>query len=209
MFRKLITLYAKVERMKESVKNTIQQSIAVKTQFLNDESSIAKIEIIAQKMIESFKAGGKTMFAGNGGSAADAQHLAAELVNRFRIDRLGLPALAFSTDTSVITSIGNDYGYDFLFSRQLAAFGKEGDVFVGISTSGNSENIVKALQYCKEKHIFSVGLTGGNGRKMAQLCDECIIVPSSETARIQEVHILVGHILCGLVEDAIFRNNKY
>ncbi len=195
--------------MKESVKNTIQQSIAVKTQFLNDESSIAKIEIIAQKMIESFKAGGKTMFAGNGGSAADAQHLAAELVNRFRIDRLGLPALAFSTDTSVITSIGNDYGYDFLFSRQLAAFGKEGDVFVGISTSGNSENIVKALQYCKEKHIFSVGLTGGNGGKMAQLCDECIIVPSSETARIQEVHILVGHILCGLVEDAIFRNNKY
>lgn len=197
-----------MKRMKQSIKDTIQQSIAVKTMFLNDDSAIAKIETVAQKMIDSYKAGGKTMFAGNGGSAADAQHLAAELVNRFRIDRLGLPALALSTDTSVITSIANDYGYDFLFSRQIAALGKEGDVFIGISTSGNSENIVKALQYCKEKHIFSVGLTGGNGGKMAQLCDVSIVVPSCETARIQEVHILVGHILCGLVEDAIFRKNK-
>ena len=171
--------------MKQIIQDTIQRSIAVKQAIFNDEN----------------------MFAGNGGSAADAQHLAAELVNRFCFDHIGLPALALSTDSSIVTSIANDYGYDFLFSRQVAAQGKSGDIFVGISTSGNSENIVKALKLCKEKGIYTVGLTGGNGGKMASLCVTCIIVPSNETARIQEAHILIGHILCGIVESALFRKN--
>ncbi len=190
--------------MKQEIQDTIRRSIDVKTALLNDEFAISQIETVAKKMIESYKQGHKTMFAGNGGSAADAQHLAAELVNRFRFDHLGLPALALTTDTSIVTAIGNDYGYDFLFTRQIAALGNNGDVFIGISTSGNSENIVKALQYCKEKGIYTVGLTGGNGGKMKALCDECIVVPSNETARIQESHILIGHILCGFVESAMF-----
>ena len=193
--------------MKQTIQDTIQRSIAVKQAILNDENSIAQIEFVAKKMIDAYKNGNKTMFAGNGGSAADAQHLAAELVNRFCFDHIGLPALALSTDSSIVTSIANDYGYDFLFSRQVAAQGKAGDIFVGISTSGNSENIVKALQLCKEKGIYTVGLTGGNGGKMASLCDTCIIVPSNETARIQEAHILIGHILCGIVESVLFQKN--
>lgn len=193
--------------MKQIIKDTIQRSIAVKQAILNDKDIIAQIETVAKKMIDAYQNGNKTMFAGNGGSAADAQHLAAELVNRFCFDHIGLPAIALSTDSSVVTSIANDYGYDFLFSRQVAAQGKSGDIFVGISTSGNSENIVKALQLCKEKGIYTVGLTGGNGGEMASLCDTCIIVPSNETARIQEAHILIGHILCGIVESVIFRKN--
>lgn len=193
--------------MKQTIQDTIQRSIAVKQAILNDENCIAQIEFVAKKMIDAYKNGNKTMFAGNGGSAADAQHLAAELVNRFCFDHIGLPALALSTDSSIVTSIANDYGYDFLFSRQVAAQGNSGDIFVGISTSGNSENIVKALQLCKEKGIYTVGLIGGNGGKMASLCDTCIIVPSNETARIQEAHILIGHILCGIVESALFRKN--
>ncbi|MCQ2607205.1 MAG: D-sedoheptulose 7-phosphate isomerase [Bacteroidales bacterium] len=190
--------------MKQEIQNIIRRSIDVKTALLNDEVAISQIETVAKKMIESYKQGHKTMFAGNGGSAADAQHLAAELVNRFCFDHLGLPAIALTTDTSIVTAIGNDYGYDFLFTRQIAALGNAGDVFIGISTSGNSENIVKALEYCKEKGIYTVGLTGGNGGKMKSLCDECIVVPSNETARIQESHIVIGHILCGFVESAMF-----
>lgn len=190
--------------MKQQIQEIIQRSIDTKVALLHDDKVLAQIESVAKVMIDSYKNGHKTMFAGNGGSAADAQHLAAELVNRFCFDHLGLPAIALTTDSSIVTAIGNDYGYDFLFTRQLAAQGQKGDVFVGISTSGNSENIVKALQYCKEKGIYSVGLTGGTGGKMASLCDECIIVPSSETARIQECHILIGHILCGFVESAMF-----
>lgn len=192
--------------MKQEIQDIIRRSIDVKTALLHDDVAISQIETVAKKMIESYKQGHKTMFAGNGGSAADAQHLAAELVNRFCFDHLGLPAIALTTDTSIITAIGNDYGYDFLFSRQLAALGSAGDIFIGISTSGNSENIVKALQYCKEKGIYTVGLTGGNGGKMKSLCDECIVVPSNETARVQESHILIGHILCGFVESALFES---
>lgn len=191
-------------KMKEIIRNDIERSIAVKSAILNDENILSQIEFVAQKMISAYQTKKKVMFAGNGGSAADAQHLAAELVNRFCFDHIGLPALALSTDSSIVTSIGNDYGYDFLFSRQIAAQGCEGDIFVGISTSGNSENIVKAIKTSKEKKIFSVGLTGGNGGKMAELCDICIIVPSKETARIQEAHIMIGHILCGIIENALF-----
>ena len=180
-------------------------SISVKQKLMADESILSQIELVTKKMIESYQAGGKTMFAGNGGSAADAQHLAAELVNRFALDRDGVPALSLTTDSSVVTSISNDYSFEVLFSRQVKALGNAGDVFVGISTSGNSANIVEAVRVCHEKQIFTVGLTGETGGKMAQLCDVCICVPSTVTARIQEAHILIGHILCGLVEDSLFK----
>lgn len=193
--------------MRQTIHDSIKNSIAVKTAILNDEKILALIESAAKTMLDCYKSGHKVMFAGNGGSAADAQHLAAELVNRFRFDHIGLPAIALSTDTSILTSIGNDYGYDFLFSRQIAAQGTAGDVFIGISTSGNSKNILQALSVCKEKNIYTIGLTSGDGGKMLSLCDNCIVVPSKETARIQESHILIGHILCEIVENALFKQN--
>ena len=174
--------------MKHTIQNIIAESVSVKQKLMADEAAMSQIEQVANKMIESYRAGGKTLFAGNGGSAADAQHLAAELVNRFTFDHDGIPALALTTDSSVVTSISN-----------------AGDVFIGISTSGNSTNILQAFDVCREKKIFTVGLTGGTGGKMAGKCDVCICVPSTVTARIQEAHILIGHILCGLVEDSLFK----
>ena len=144
------------------------------------------------------------MIAGNGGSAADAQHIAAELVSRFYFDRPGLPSIALTTDSSMLTAIGNDYGYDQLFARQVQANGVAGDVFIGISTSGSSRNVVNALKVSKEMGLVTVGLTGETGGEMKALCDYCICVPSRETPRIQEVHILIGHILCAIVEEAMF-----
>ena len=142
--------------------------------------------------------------AGNGGSAADAQHIAGELVSRFYFDRPALGALALTTDTSIMTAIGNDYGYDYLFSRQLEGLGNGGDVFVGISTSGNSRNILSALKTAKAKGMLAVGLTGQKGGLMDELCDIVLRVPSDSTPRIQESHITIGHILCMIVEDSIF-----
>lgn len=144
------------------------------------------------------------MIAGNGGSAADAQHLAGEFVSRFYFERPGLPSLALTTDTSILTAIGNDYGYERLFARQIEANGKEGDVFIGISTSGNSDNIIEALKTCREKDITTIGMTGEIGGRMTELCDYCIKVPSQETPRIQESHILIGHIICSIAEESLF-----
>jgi len=163
---------------------------------------------VSQVVTDAYQKGKKTLLAGNGGSAADAQHIAGEFVSRFYFDRPGLPSIALSTDTSILTAIGNDYGYEKLFSRQIQAHGNTGDVFIGISTSGNSPNILKALAECKEKGVISVGLTGASGGKMAELCDYCIKVPSPETPRIQEVHILIGHIICCIVEENIFGGLK-
>ena len=191
--------------MKHTIQNIIAESVSVKQKLMADKAAMSQIEQVANKMIESYRAGGKTLFAGNGGSAADAQHLAAELVNRFTFDHDGIPALALTTDSSVVTSISNDYNFNVLFSRQVKALGNAGDVFIGISTSGNSTNILQAFDVCREKKIFTVGLTGGTGGKMAGKCDVCIRVPSTVTARIQEAHILIGHILCGLVEDSLFK----
>lgn len=191
--------------MKQTIQNIIAESVSVKQKLMADEATVSQIELVANKMIESYRAGGKTLFAGNGGSAADAQHLAAELVNRFNFDHDGVPALALTTDSSVVTSISNDYNFDVLFSRQVKALGNAGDVFIGISTSGNSTNILQALDVCRNKKIFTVGLTGETGGKMVEKCDVCICVPSTVTARIQEAHILIGHILCGLVEDSLFK----
>jgi D-sedoheptulose 7-phosphate isomerase len=146
------------------------------------------------------------MLAGNGGSAADAQHIATEFVSRFSFDRPGLPAIALTTDSSLLTAIGNDYGSEEMFRRQVEANGNKGDVFIGISTSGNSRNVINALAKARELGIFTVGLGGATGGEMAHACDICIKVPSLSTPRIQETHITVGHIICGMVEAALFEH---
>ena len=150
--------------------------------------------------VESLRAGGKVMFAGNGGSAADAQHWAGELVSRFYYDRPGLPAIALTTDTSILTAIGNDYGYDYTFARQVEALGRRGDVLVVISTSGNSPNILRAAQAAKDRGLSVIGFTGQSGGKLAPLSDLCFCIPSDETPRIQEGHEFIGHLLCALIE---------
>lgn len=159
---------------------------------------------VAIACIEALRQGNKILFAGNGGSAADAQHLAAELISRFHYDRPGLPAFSLSTDTSVLTAIGNDYGYEHLFARQIEAVGNTGDVFFGISTSGRSPNILKALQTARAKGLLTIGLTGHSGGQMPELCDHCLRVPSDSTPRIQEGHIAMGHSICQLIESQLF-----
>ncbi|WP_416872722.1 D-sedoheptulose 7-phosphate isomerase [Helicobacter ganmani] len=186
------------------VKNQIADSIATKQKILGNESLLQQIKQAGLKCIEVYKNGNKTLIAGNGGSAADAQHIAGEFVSRFYFDRPGIPSIALTTDTSILTAIGNDYGYEKIFARQLEANGVKGDLFIGISTSGNSKNILEALKVCKNKGIFSVGLSGESGGAMRELCDICIKVPSNTTPRIQESHILIGHILCAIVEEQLF-----
>ncbi|MFY4690604.1 D-sedoheptulose-7-phosphate isomerase [Campylobacter jejuni] len=186
------------------IKNHFKESIDTKEQILKDENLLNLIKKVALEIIKAYKNGNKTLLAGNGGSAADAQHIAGELVSRFYFDRPGLASIALTTDTSILTAIGNDYGYEKVFSRQLEAQGLKGDIFIGISTSGNSKNILKALELCKQKEIISIGLSGANGGAMNELCDYCIKVPSTCTPRIQEAHILIGHIICAIVEEELF-----
>lgn len=194
--------------MKEIINSQITSSINVKQAMLKNSLLLADIERAATMILEAYKTGHKTLLAGNGGSAADAQHIAAELVNRLHFDRPGLPSIAITTDTSIITSIGNDYGFEKLFSRQVQAMGTKGDVFIGISTSGNSENIINALIECKKSEIRTIGFTGSNFGKMDEFCDVCIKIPSSDTPRIQEAHILIGHIICTIIEEELFGNMK-
>jgi len=191
-----------------TIEEQIRESIETKRRILDDFDLRGEIARAATLMIDAYKAGKKTLLAGNGGSAADAQHIAGEFVSRFCFDRPGLPSIALTTDSSILTAIGNDYGYEKVFSRQVQANGAPGDVFVGISTSGNSPNILAALEECRGLGIRTIGFTGTTGGKMAALCDVCIRVPSKETPRIQESHILVGHILCGLVEEVLFEHLK-
>lgn len=190
--------------MEKYISNQVKNSYEVKQEIYNNKELMSLIQEVCTKTIEVYKSANKTLIAGNGGSAADAQHIAGEFVSKFYFDRPGLASLALTTDTSIITAIGNDYGYEKLFSRQVQANGVKGDMFIGISTSGNSANVVEALKECKEKGIITVGLTGASGGKMAELCDYCIKVPSNETPRVQEAHILIGHIICAVVEEAIF-----
>ena len=185
------------------VKNQIAESIRVKQALLSDETLTAKITAVAQVLVDAYRSGHKTLWAGNGGSAADAQHMAGELVNKFSFDRPGLAALSLSTDTSIITAVGNDYGFDRLFARQLEAQGCAGDVFIGISTSGKSPNLVNALAACKEKGITSVAIVGANPCPMDDY-DYVIHVPSTVTPRVQECQTLIGHILCYIVEQELF-----
>lgn len=188
----------------KTVKEEISQSISTKQAILDNPDLISKIEKAAQIMTDAYRNGHSALLAGNGGSAADAQHLAGELVNKFYFDRPGIPAHSLSTDTSVMTAIGNDIGYKYLFSRQIEAQGSKGDVFIGISTSGNSENIIEAFKTCRLKGITSIGFTGSKPCLMDDLADLCIKVPSDITPRIQESHILIGHIICAIVEENLF-----
>ncbi len=187
----------------EVIKAQMAESIRVKQALMEDESLMEKIAHIASLMVDAYKAGHKTLWAGNGGSAADAQHMAGELVNKFCFDRPGLAALSLSTDTSIITAVGNDYGFERLFARQVEAQGCPGDVFIGISTSGKSKNLVEALPACRAKGITSVAIVGANPCPMDDY-DYVIHVPSTVTPRIQECQTLIGHTLCYLVEQALF-----
>jgi D-sedoheptulose 7-phosphate isomerase len=191
----------------EWIKSIVKESIDVKRQLLADNVLLENLFQVAQAMATTSKGGGRIIFAGNGGSAADAQHLAAEFVSRFEFDRPGLPALSLATDTSMITAIGNDYGYDRLFERQLEAQARPGDMFVGLTTSGKSPNIIAAFRICKKLGVASVALCGLNG-ELNKLCDYVLRMPSTSTPRIQESHILVGHLLCAYVEKQIFGHLK-
>ena len=169
--------------------------------YIKMRNYIEEIRVVADICKNALDKGHKILFFGNGGSAADSQHLAAELVGRFVKERESLPAIALTTDTSILTAIANDYSYDDVFSRQVAGLGQAGDVLIGISTSGNSKNVVKAIELAKQKGLKTVAFTGEGGGKLGALCDAVIAVPSKTTARIQEIHILVGHIVCELVEE--------
>ena len=186
------------------IKGYIKNSIDTKTKILNDEKILSAIKNIADKITETYKNDKKVLTAGNGGSAGDAQHLAGELVSKFFFDRPGLTAFSLTTDSSILTSVSNDYGYEQSFARQIQANAKEGDVFIGISTSGNSKNIVFALEEAKKKGVVTVGLTGAAEGQMDKYCDYIIHVPSKSTPTIQESHIMIGHIICALVEEALF-----
>jgi len=186
------------------VRNRLQHGIAVKEALLRDDNFQDLVVRVALQIVKSLRSGGKVIFLGNGGSAADAQHLAAEFTGRFLGERPALAAVALSVNTSSLTAIGNDYGFDFVFARQLEALGKEGDVAVGISTSGNSPNVIRALDIAKSKSIYSVALTGRTGGKMKSVADCMISIPSDETPRIQECHILTGHLICEIVEHVMF-----
>jgi len=190
--------------MKNYIKQQIQLSFETKQKIYENEELLNKIVDVSKKCVALYKGDKKTILAGNGGSAADAQHIAAELVGRYGFDRPSLASLSLTTDTSNLTAIGNDYGYEQVFSRQLEGMGQEGDIFIGISTSGNSKNILKAFEVAKRKNILCVALVGKDGGKMAEKADIALVVPSDSTPRIQESHILIGHILCDIIEKEIF-----
>lgn len=191
----------------DRVAGMIGDSIAVKEKLLADTALHDAILTVSRLCVEALSRGNKILLAGNGGSAADAQHIAAEFVSRFEFDRPGLPSIALTTDTSMLTAIGNDYGYEQVFARQLQANGREGDVFIAISTSGNSRNVIKAVEVAHEKGITTVALCGAGG-KLKDLCKLALCAPSTHTPRIQESHILIGHIICALCEEAIFPEHK-
>jgi D-sedoheptulose 7-phosphate isomerase len=190
--------------MKEKIKSQIRDSADLKLLLLESESILEEIEKASRTIINAFRTNHKLLIAGNGGSAADAQHLAAEFVNKFNFDRPGLPAIALTTDTSILTSISNDSSFLRVFTRQISALGNEGDVFIAISTSGKSPNLVEALKEARKKRLVTIGFTGTTGSTMKDFCDICIRVPSDETPRVQEAHILLEHILCSLVEEELF-----
>tara|TARA_B100001093_G_scaffold519944_1_gene611603 strand:+ start:3378 stop:3965 length:588 start_codon:yes stop_codon:yes gene_type:complete len=191
----------------KSIKSQIQASIDVKATLLGEDALMQQVFELAEKCTEALKAGGKIIFCGNGGSFADAQHLSAEFTSRFLFDRPGLASLALGTNSSAMTAIGNDYGYENVFAREIQAIATPADVIIAITTSGNSGNILKALEAAEVANVPAVVLTGA-GRGMLDDATETINIPSTDTARIQECHILIGHILCGIVEENMFRNLK-
>lgn len=190
--------------MKEKIAGIIDASIKVKQQILNDAAMIERLESVSDLITTAFKNGKKVLFCGNGGSAADAQHLAAEFSGRFYTDRDALPAEALHANTSYLTAVANDYSYDVIYSRLVKGIGHTGDVLIGLSTSGNSKNIVEAFKVAREKGMITIGFTGDGGGQMKELSDHLFNVPSKDTPRIQESHILLGHIICQLVEEKYF-----
>lgn len=190
--------------MQQKIKSIIQASIGVKQQILADDALLSRIETVTSLVAEAFRNGNKVLFCGNGGSAADAQHLAAEFSGRFYTDRNPLPSEALHCNTSYLTAVGNDYGFDVVYSRIVKGMGRPGDILVGLTTSGNSVNIIKAVEQARESGMISVCLTGESGGKLKNMCDHLINVPSTDTPRIQESHITIGHIICELVEAELF-----
>jgi D-sedoheptulose 7-phosphate isomerase len=187
--------------VKDAILNDIQESIRVKSEIL--KTHVPLIETAARKVLESLEKGGKVLFFGNGGSASDCQHLAAEIVGRYEKERKGFPSIALTTDTSILTAVGNDYGFDRIFERQVEALGRPGDVAFGLSTSGNSKNVLLGIQKAKALGLFTVGLSGRDGGELKTLVDLSIVVPSKKTARIQESHIMIGHIICERVDELL------
>lgn len=190
--------------MREFINQEIQKIEDILNLMKSDNAILDKTEAAAQACIKSLTSQGKILLAGNGGSAADAQHIAGEFVSRFNFDRPGLSAIALTTDTSILTAIGNDYGYERLFARQIQALGREGDVFITYSTSGSSPNVVEALKEARDIGLVTIGLTGNRKGSMCPLCDILLEIPSANTPKIQEGHLVLGHIICGIVERAIF-----
>ncbi len=194
--------------MKNYITKQIHDTVEILHNIENDEQLVQQIENAAQICINSLNYKGKILLAGNGGSAADAQHIAGEFVSRFAFDRPGLSAVSLATDTSILTAIGNDYGYERLFARQVQALAQKGDVFIAYSTSGTSPNIIEALKEAKSRKVSTIGFTGNRKGTMCEYCDVVLEVPSSFTPKIQESHLVIGHILCGLVENTIFEDRK-
>lgn len=194
--------------MKSQIIESILQSIKVKKQIIEDENIINKILNSVSVIIEAYKNNNKVLFCGNGGSAADAQHLSAELSGRFKIDRDPLDAEALHVNTSYVTAVANDYSYDEIYSRLIKAKGKKGDILIGLSTSGNSKNVVKAFKIAKEKDMITISFTGAKKNLLEELSDISIKVPSQDTANIQESHIMIGHIICDLVEKELFKGER-
>ena len=188
----------------EKIKNIIKSSIETKQMVLENEELITTVGNVVDAIVTAFKNGNRIYFCGNGGSAADAQHLAAEFSGRFYTDRKALPAEALHCNTSYLTAVANDYGYDVVYSRMIDGIGEEGDVLIGLSTSGNSANIIKAFEVAKEKNITTIAFTGLSGGQMKSISDHLINIPSTDTPRIQESHILLGHIICQLVEEKMY-----
>jgi len=189
------------------IRSIIQSSITTKQTILGDQSLLHRINEAVEKITTAFKNGNKLLFCGNGGSAADAQHLAAEFSGRFYLDRKALPAEALHVNTSYLTAVANDYSYDVVYSRLVEGIGIEGDILIGLSTSGNSKNILKALETAKKMKIFTIGFTGSSGGSMKNACSLLLNVPSDDTPRIQESHIMIGHIICQLVEEKYFNTH--
>lgn len=192
--------------MENIIAKAVKESLRVKEDFIKKNTS--KLIYLAEYISKTFKNDRKIMLCGNGGSAADAQHIAAEFVNRFQLERQPLPALALTTDTSIITSVANDYGYEEVFSKQIAALGVEGDILLAFSTSGKSANILSAIRTAKERGLYAVGFIGGDGGEMLTLVDLALVVESNQTPRVQEAHILAGHLICELVDYILFQKNS-
>lgn len=190
--------------METAIKSYLEENIETKKQIL--ENNVDDISNIVKKVIDCLKSGNKILICGNGGSAADSQHFAAELIGRYKLERVSLPAIALTTDTSIITAIGNDYGYDKIFSKQVEGLAQSGDILIGISTSGNSQNILEAYNVAKSKGVTCIGLLGRDGGEMKTLGDLNFIVPSNNTPRIQEAHILMIHTICEIMENTMFGN---